>query len=177
MTAVVATGPVAMGTTTTTGTNLCPKTLTVTLAGQTSSSWATDAIVKAVTAIKTDSDGYKMTISMTSNNNALLKDKYFGGCLSGAGALATNPVVCFYGKGVDAITETTGGTAPNDHSLAVASAVIPYMMPVANWKTTAAVTGSAGIAHVLRSPSASIAHVLRSPCTPPFDTTLAVVKL
>ena len=86
-----------------------------------------------------------MTISMTSNNNALVKDKYFGGCLSGAGALATNPVVCFYGKGFDAITETTGGTAPNDHSLVKAGTVIPYYMPVKNWVTTAVVTGAAAI--------------------------------
>lgn len=67
----VATGPTKMGLDTVAGTALCPKILTVTLAGQTSSSWATDTIVKAATAIKTDSDGYTMQIDTTSNVNAI----------------------------------------------------------------------------------------------------------
>jgi hypothetical protein len=124
-----------MGTTTTTGTNLCPKTLTVTLAGQTSSSWATDAIVKAATAIKTDSDGYKMTIQMSSNL-AATHDKFMGGCLSGAGSLATNPIVCFYGKFANT---KTGNSEP------ILTACIPYYAPAKNFSTTVALTGAVAI--------------------------------
>lgn len=57
---------VAMGAAT--GTSGCPKVVNVTLAGASSSSWATDAIVKIASAIKTDSDGYKITIEMSGNN-------------------------------------------------------------------------------------------------------------
>ena len=56
-----------MGTGTATGTENCPKTLNVTLVGASSSSWATDAIVKIAAAIKTDSDGYKITIEASGN--------------------------------------------------------------------------------------------------------------
>jgi hypothetical protein len=130
-----ATGPVAMGLTSVNGTTSCPKTLTVTLAGQTSSSWATDAIVKAATAIKTDSDGYKLTIQMSSNLNTPANLKIMGGCLSGAGGLTTNPVVCFYGTGVLA---KTGGTVN-------LSATTAYYLPAKNWVTTTAITGAVAI--------------------------------
>ena len=78
----------------TAGSATCPKTLNVTLAGASSSSWATDAIVKLAASIKTDSDGYKITIEMNSNNNAIATAKYMGGCLAVG---TTNPIVCFYG--------------------------------------------------------------------------------
>ena len=109
MTAVVATGPVLMGMGTTAGTVTCPTILTVTLAGQTSSSWATTTITTAATAIKTDSDGYTMQIDTTSNVDAISTGtNYMGGCLSGAGGLATNPVVCFYGRAAE--SKATAGS-------------------------------------------------------------------
>lgn len=82
----------------TAGSATCPKTLNVTLAGASSSSWATDAIVKLAASIKTDSDGYKITIEMNSNNNNIATGKYMGGCLAVG---TTNPIVCFYGIGRD----------------------------------------------------------------------------
>ena len=36
----------------------CPKSIVVGLTGQTTSTWASDAILKVSTALKTDSDGY-----------------------------------------------------------------------------------------------------------------------
>ena len=94
---------VAMGAAT--GTSGCPNKLDVTLTGATSSSWATDAIVKIAAAIKTDSDGYKITISMTANEDVTLQDKWMGGCLEVG---TTNPIVCFWSKSVDTKTGDTG---------------------------------------------------------------------
>jgi hypothetical protein len=59
----VATGPVDIGT----GANnaaSCPKVIQIGLVGQTTSTWASDAILKVSTALKTDSDGYQLTWSM-----------------------------------------------------------------------------------------------------------------
>jgi len=41
-----------------TSTAACPKSIAVGLVGQTTSTWASDAILKVSAALKTDSDGY-----------------------------------------------------------------------------------------------------------------------
>lgn len=134
---VAVVGPVKMGLGTT-GTVLCPAVLTVNLLGQTTSSWATATIVKTAASIKTDSDGYTMVLSMTSNANAITATDYLGGCLSGAGAVATNDVVCFYGKGLAGINSST----TTDVYLVGAT---PYSLPVKNFLTATAVTGAVAI--------------------------------
>jgi len=85
----------------------CPKVLDVTLTGASSSSWATDAIVKIAASIKTDSDGYKIDIKMSGNatNVTGAGGEYMGGCLAVG---TTNPIVCFYGK---TVATKTGSTA------------------------------------------------------------------
>jgi len=133
---VAVVGPVKMGLGTT-GTILCPAVLTVNLLGQTTSSWATATIVKIAASIKTDSDGYTMVLSMTSNANAIVAGNYLGGCLSGAGAVATNDVVCFYGKGVAGINSSAAGI--------YLTAATPYSKPVKNFLTATAVTGAVAI--------------------------------
>merc|ERR1712167_376320 len=50
---------------------------------------------------KTDSDGYKITIQMSSNgatSGGVAVDKYVGGCLAVG---TTNPIVCYYGQAKD----------------------------------------------------------------------------
>ena len=140
----VATGPTKMGKDTTTGTTDCPRVLTVTLAGQTSSSWATDVIVKASASIKTDSDGYTMQIDTTSNIDAVKTQAatgdvaYMGGCLTGAGANAKNDAVCFYGRTMDGLNTWAKDNASVQDFL-------PRHLPIANWVTTAVVTGDTKI--------------------------------
>jgi hypothetical protein len=140
----IATGPTKMGMESAAGTLLCPKTMTVTLAGQTSSSWATDAIVKIATAIKTDSDGYTMQMDVSSNANtigtgAANKNEWMGGCLTGAGANVKNDAVCFWGRIKD------GKLSNVDADKLTLQDMWPRHMPIANFKTTAAVTGDTKI--------------------------------
>jgi hypothetical protein len=59
----------------------CPKTVTVGLAGQTTSTWASDAIILESHALKTDSDGYQFTILVDGNITALWSSNLFGGCV------------------------------------------------------------------------------------------------
>ena len=63
----------------------CPKTVVVGLTGQTTSTWASDAILKVSTALKTDSDGYKFSLLVGPGIGALTTDKIFGGCVSTTG--------------------------------------------------------------------------------------------
>jgi len=125
----------ADGSTTKTRTATCPKTLNVTLAGATSSSWATDAIVKLAPTIKTDSDGYKITIEMSSNNNAIAADKYVGGCLAVG---TTNPIVCYYGQGKD--TKSTPAAAQRN-----VYTLIPRYTAYKNYTTTTAIASVTAI--------------------------------
>lgn len=125
---------VAMGKGTVDGIEGCPKVLNVTLAGATSSSWATDAIVKIATAIKTDSDGYKITLEMSGNNSNTAIDKYMGGCLAVG---TTNPIVCFYSKSVDAKTPASANGRQY-------SAMYPTYTAAKNFGATA-ITGTTAI--------------------------------
>jgi hypothetical protein len=59
----------------------CPKTVTVGLVGQTTSTWASDAILLISAALKTDSDGYQFTILVDGNITALTTSHLFGGCV------------------------------------------------------------------------------------------------
>jgi len=70
----------------------CPYTVTVTLAGNVGTAWATAAVKKLSTAILTDSDGYKITVVAGRNSGKLkTKDETEGGCL----LHATSNHVCF----------------------------------------------------------------------------------
>jgi len=63
----------------------CPKTVVVGLTGQTTSTWASDAILKVSTALKTDSDGYKFSLLLGGGIGALTTSLIFGGCVSTTG--------------------------------------------------------------------------------------------
>ena len=123
-----------MGTGTAAGTTGCPKVLNVTLAGASSSSWATDAIVKIAAAIKTDSDGYKITLEMSGNvlNTGTAGGEWMGGCLAVG---TTNPIVCFWGKTLQ--TDNTSGVAATLQYVGL----VPTYTATKNY-TTAAVLGT-----------------------------------
>lgn len=120
-----------------TGTATCPKTLNVTLAGATSSSWATDAIVKIAASIKTDSDGYKITLEMSGNGatSGMAANKYMGGCLAVG---TTNPIVCYYGQAKD--THTTPAVASRQ-----LYTMIPRYTAYKNYSTTVAIASVTAI--------------------------------
>jgi len=126
---------VAMGTATTNGTTGCPKVLNVTLAGATSSSWATDAIVKLATAIKTDSDGYKITIEMSANTTVTATGKWMGGCLAVG---TSNPVACFWGKSILTKASQTGAYVQYTD-------LEPSYTTYKNYSTTAAIASTTAI--------------------------------
>ena len=63
----------------------CPKTLVVGLTGQTTSTWASDAIIKVSAALKTDSDGYQFSILVGGGIGALTTSLVSGGCVSTTG--------------------------------------------------------------------------------------------
>lgn len=127
---------VAMGAAT--GTATCPKTLNVTLAGATSSSWATDAIVKIAASIKTDSDGYKITLEMSGNGTTggLTAAQYAGGCLAVG---TTNPIVCYYGTVAE--TKSSPSAAASRHIYTM----IPRYTAYKNYSTTAAIASATAI--------------------------------
>ena len=129
---------VAMGTGTAAGTENCPKTLNVTLAGATSSSWATDAIVKIAAAIKTDSDGYKITIEASGNQTNVTGagNEYMGGCLAVG---TTNPIVCMFGK---TVASKTGVTTVGYLQY---SNMVPSYVKVAAFTTALVMTGNTEI--------------------------------
>jgi len=102
--------------------------------GATSSSWATDAIVKIASAIKTDSDGYKITLEMSGNvlNANTAGAQWMGGCLAVG---TTNPIVCFWGKTLQ--TDNTSGVAATLQYVGM----VPTYTATKNY-TTAAVLGT-----------------------------------
>jgi len=59
----------------------CPKTITVGLVGQTTSTWASDAILLVSTALKTDSDGYQFSMLLGINMSAATALFLTGGCV------------------------------------------------------------------------------------------------
>tara|TARA_B110000285_G_scaffold220003_1_gene271277 strand:+ start:156 stop:878 length:723 start_codon:yes stop_codon:yes gene_type:complete len=80
----------------------CPKTVTVGLAGQTTSTWASDAIILLSPALKTDSDGYQFTILVDGNITALTTSFLFGGCV-----VTTGNYVCINAQ-LDVASTPTG---------------------------------------------------------------------
>jgi hypothetical protein len=63
----------------------CPKAIVVGLVGQTTSTWASDAILLESTALKTDSDGYQFTIAVDTGTSADTASFFSGGCVSTTG--------------------------------------------------------------------------------------------
>ena len=72
----------------------CPKKIEVTLTGVASSVWATDAIIKVSTTLKTDTDGYQFALLVTGGFNAAdTQDQNVGGCV-----VTTGNYVCINGN-------------------------------------------------------------------------------
>jgi hypothetical protein len=59
----------------------CPKSIVVGLVGQTTSTWASDAIILLSPALKTDSDGYQFTLLVDSGTSAQTASFINGGCV------------------------------------------------------------------------------------------------
>jgi hypothetical protein len=71
----------------------CPKKLEVTLTGVASSVWATDAILKVSTTLKTDTDGYELSMLVTGGLHAAdVAHSNYGGCI-----VTTGNYVCMNG--------------------------------------------------------------------------------
>merc|ERR1712167_169758 len=87
---------------------------------------------------KTDSDGYKITIQMSSNgatSGGVAVDKYVGGCLAVG---TTNPIVCYYGQAKD--TKSTPNVAQRN-----LYTMIPRYTAYKNFSTTVAIASVTAI--------------------------------